>query len=57
MNIDVWNFCIFENNFGIKLKFTKYFKGNCGLGFDQHFLFKICIMGWSEVVMFGDDLC
>ena len=46
-NIDVWNYSSFENNFGIKLNFTKYLKGSCGLGFDQHFLFKFFFEKYS----------
>ena len=33
----VWTFNIFENNFGIKPKFTKYLKEDCVMDFDQHF--------------------
>ena len=40
VNIDVWNYGIFENNLRIKLKFTKYLKRECDLGSVPHFPFK-----------------
>ena len=36
----VWTIDIFENNFGITHKFTKYLKGSRVLNFDQRFSFK-----------------
>ena len=38
----------FENNLGIRQKFTKYLKESCCLASDQHFSFK-CFLGTAFV--------
>ena len=42
----VWTYDSFENNSKLKHCFTKYLKESCGLGYDQHSLFKYfcCIL-------------